>query len=188
MAGAPFGPIGMGIGAIAGGAAGIFGGLSGQKDAKKARQQQMQQQIAEWQAEWAAAKPEVDVFRSGLRGEFLHAPRLDNLASCHAGLTALLAMQAPAEATCGIILYDHEEVGSTSAQGAASPFLRHLLERPLQPYGEAGSGVAAETLDQEVPPERTLGEVRTRPRICTLALGLVSGAGFVVVAATVLSS
>jgi len=65
---------------------------------------------------------------SGLRGEFLHAPRLDNLASSHAGLTALLAGKGR-RATCGVVLYDHEEVGSRSAQGAAGPFLRDCLER-----------------------------------------------------------
>lgn len=67
---------------------------------------------------------------SGLHGEFIHSPRLDNLASCHASLTALLAPgQAGRASTCGVVLYDHEEVGSTSAQGAASPFLRDLLQR-----------------------------------------------------------
>jgi aspartyl aminopeptidase len=67
--------------------------------------------------------------RSGAHGEFLHSARLDNLASCHAGLSALLAMEGAREATCGVVLYDHEECGSRSAQGAASPFLRDLLER-----------------------------------------------------------
>lgn len=67
--------------------------------------------------------------RSGAHGEFLHAPRLDNLASSHSGLSALLAMSGPREATCGVVLYDHEECGSVSAQGAASPFLKDLLER-----------------------------------------------------------
>jgi aspartyl aminopeptidase len=67
--------------------------------------------------------------RSGAAGEFLHAPRLDNLASSHAGLSALLAQSGPGEATRGVVLYDHEECGSRSAQGAASPFLRDLLER-----------------------------------------------------------
>ena len=67
--------------------------------------------------------------RSGAAGEFLHAPRLDNLASSHAGLTALLALSGSGEATRGVVLYDHEECGSRSAQGAASPFLRDLLER-----------------------------------------------------------
>lgn len=74
--------------------------------------------------------------RSGLRGEFLHAPRLDNLASCHAGLSALLAVGEPREATSGIVLYDHEECGSRSAQGAASPFLRDCLERIVLARGE----------------------------------------------------
>lgn len=67
--------------------------------------------------------------RSGAHGEFLHAPRLDNLASCHAGLSALLAMEKASEATCGVVLYDHEEIGSRSAQGAAGSFLRDGLER-----------------------------------------------------------
>lgn len=67
--------------------------------------------------------------RSGVHEEFLHAPRLDNLASCHSSLTALLTGPDSREATSGVILFDHEEVGSRSAQGAASPFLRTLLER-----------------------------------------------------------
>lgn len=67
----------------------------------------------------------------GTRGEFLCAPRLDNLASCHAAVTALLS--APAEPmpafTRAIVLYDHEEVGSRSAEGAAGSFLADVLER-----------------------------------------------------------
>ncbi|RKG81147.1 M18 family aminopeptidase [Corallococcus terminator] len=74
--------------------------------------------------------------RSGLHGEFLHAPRLDNLASCHTGLTALLSPGGPREATCGVVLYDHEECGSRSAQGAASPFLKDLLERIVQGHAD----------------------------------------------------
>lgn len=68
---------------------------------------------------------------SGLAGEFVHAPRLDNLASCHAGLEALIAGAdaGEASATRGIALYDHEEVGSESAEGAASNFLAAILER-----------------------------------------------------------
>jgi aspartyl aminopeptidase len=70
---------------------------------------------------------------SGVRGEFIHAPRLDNLASCHAGLTALIAAcSAPLpQHTCVVVLYDHEEVGSRSAQGAASPLLAGALERSV---------------------------------------------------------
>ena len=67
--------------------------------------------------------------RSGVSREFIHAARIDNLASCHAGLSALLAAQRPVEVTRGVVLYDHEEVGSRSAQGAASDFLRSCLQR-----------------------------------------------------------
>lgn len=67
---------------------------------------------------------------SGLSGEFVHAPRLDNLASCHAGLTALIGSASEsAGPTRGVALYDNEEVGSRSAEGADSPFLEAILER-----------------------------------------------------------
>lgn len=66
---------------------------------------------------------------AGVRGELLLAGRIDNLASCHAGLRALAATTGPRTATRGVVLYDHEEVGSRSAQGADSPFLRQTLER-----------------------------------------------------------
>ncbi|MEE2663231.1 MAG: M18 family aminopeptidase [Myxococcota bacterium] len=68
---------------------------------------------------------------SGPRGEFIHAPRLDNLASCHAGLRSLAEageLDLP-DATRVLALYDHEEVGSRSAQGAAGPVLEHALDR-----------------------------------------------------------
>ena len=68
---------------------------------------------------------------SGVRGEFLHAARLDNLASCHASLVALLAASdaGPDDATRMVVLYDHEEVGSRSAQGAGGTLLSDALER-----------------------------------------------------------
>jgi aspartyl aminopeptidase len=70
---------------------------------------------------------------SGARGEFLHASRLDNLASCHAALCALQAASAakPSAATRVVVLYDHEEVGSRSAQGAAGTLLSDALERAV---------------------------------------------------------
>lgn len=66
---------------------------------------------------------------SGIHGEFIHSARLDNLASCHAALRALSGASGDIDATRVIVLYDHEEVGSRSAQGAASSFLRMCLER-----------------------------------------------------------
>ena len=77
----------------------------------------------------------------GARGEFINAPRLDNLASSHAGLTALLAASVRGEspATRMLVLYDHEEVGSRSAQGAGGSLLADALERCVSAYkgGEA---------------------------------------------------
>ena len=70
---------------------------------------------------------------SGARGEFIHAPRLDNLASCHAALTSLLRAgdERLARFTRAIVLYDHEEVGSRSAQGAAGTLLADCLDRAV---------------------------------------------------------
>ncbi|OBK24357.1 M18 family aminopeptidase [Mycobacterium asiaticum] len=64
----------------------------------------------------------------GADASLLSAPRLDNLASCYAGLEALLAC-APAEFVPVLALFDHEEVGSTSDHGAQSNLLGTVLER-----------------------------------------------------------
>lgn len=67
---------------------------------------------------------------SGLNDEFIHAPRLDNLASCHAALGALLrSADTPLAATRAIVLYDNEEIGSATLQGASGPFLEELITR-----------------------------------------------------------
>ena len=68
----------------------------------------------------------------GPEEEFIASGRLDNLAMCHAGLLALqdLARQAePAPWTSLAVFFDHEEVGSQSAQGADGSLLPDLLER-----------------------------------------------------------
>ena len=64
----------------------------------------------------------------GLELEFIAAGQLDNLASCHAALTALLASEAPA-ATCLCAFFDHEEVGSESAAGAGGSFVADVISR-----------------------------------------------------------
>ncbi|MEO7036872.1 MAG: M18 family aminopeptidase [Polyangiaceae bacterium] len=66
---------------------------------------------------------------AGAHSEFLFSSRLDNLASCHAALCALLGATKAPELTRVVALYDHEEVGSQSASGARSLFLSDLLER-----------------------------------------------------------
>ncbi|PIE16093.1 MAG: M18 family aminopeptidase [Proteobacteria bacterium] len=73
----------------------------------------------------------VDVVPStvgGWRGEFIFAPRLDNQASSHAALSALIAADA-APATQVVCLYDHEEVGSQTTTGAEGPLIEWTLRR-----------------------------------------------------------
>jgi len=56
--------------------------------------------------------------------------QLDNLASCHAGLTALLdeaTLNSGNTMVC--TFFDHEEIGSESLKGAAGSFLPDVLER-----------------------------------------------------------
>lgn len=64
----------------------------------------------------------------GAGQEFLADSQLDNLASCHAALSALLATQSqPATAICAF--FDHEEVGSESAAGAGGSFAGDVIDR-----------------------------------------------------------
>lgn len=64
----------------------------------------------------------------GLHQEFISSARLDDLAMLHAGSWAI-ANAKPSLPTQVLACLDHEECGSTSKQGAASPFISHVLER-----------------------------------------------------------
>jgi aspartyl aminopeptidase len=64
----------------------------------------------------------------GANEEFIADSQLDNLASCHAALTALIATERPT-ATCVAAFFDHEEVGSESATGAGGSFISDVLNR-----------------------------------------------------------
>jgi aspartyl aminopeptidase len=77
---------------------------------------------------------------AGARGEFVQASRLDNLASCHAAVTALVraTRSGPGAPTRGLVLYDHEEVGSRSASGALGPLLAETLDRIASGAKDAG--------------------------------------------------
>lgn len=67
----------------------------------------------------------------GADSSLFAAPRLDNLISCHAA-TRALCEGLDGDAATGvpvICLFDHEEVGSESATGAAGSMLEVVLER-----------------------------------------------------------
>lgn len=64
----------------------------------------------------------------GAADEFIASGRIDNLASCHAAVQALITSPAAAP-TCVVALFDHEEVGSGSATGAGGSFAADILQR-----------------------------------------------------------
>ncbi|MDP3538914.1 MAG: M18 family aminopeptidase [Azonexus sp.] len=64
----------------------------------------------------------------GVDREFVANGQLDNLASCHAALSALLASENPAT-TSLCAFFDHEEVGSESASGAGGSFVSDIINR-----------------------------------------------------------
>jgi aspartyl aminopeptidase len=66
----------------------------------------------------------------GAENEFYADSQLDNLASCHAALQALLddaVLQVDSTLVCA--LFDHEEIGSESRKGADGSFLTDVLQR-----------------------------------------------------------
>ncbi len=77
----------------------------------------------------------------GANADLLSAPRLDNQASCYAGLEALLAAESD-QVLPVLAIFDHEEVGSTSDHGAQSNLLNTVLERIVL----AGGGVREDLL------------------------------------------
>jgi aspartyl aminopeptidase len=70
----------------------------------------------------------------GAEENLVSAPRLDNQGTCYAGLEALLAVE-PGDQLPVLVLFDHEEVGSTSDHGAQSDFLLTTLERIVLGWG-----------------------------------------------------
>jgi aspartyl aminopeptidase len=64
----------------------------------------------------------------GLNEEFIANSQLDNLASCHAAINALLSNKMP-NSTSICALFDHEEVGSESAIGASGSFMSDVIAR-----------------------------------------------------------
>ncbi len=64
----------------------------------------------------------------GAQDEFISAPRLDDLQCCFASVTALVN-NTNENSICMSAIFDNEEVGSSSMQGAASTFLKRTVRR-----------------------------------------------------------
>ncbi len=71
----------------------------------------------------------------GLQDELISAPRLDNLNSCAALVSAIIGSER-ADGMNMIALFDHEEIGSRSKQGAASILLHDMICRILKEAGK----------------------------------------------------
>ncbi len=70
----------------------------------------------------------------GLHNEFISSGRLDDLAMAHAGLCALLSSET-SDMTQVLAVFDNEETGSGTKQGAASPELKNILHRITMQFG-----------------------------------------------------
>ena len=64
----------------------------------------------------------------GVHNEFISSGRLDDLSMCYAGLEALIASDTT-DTTQVLALFDNEETGSQTKQGAGSPLLSFMLKR-----------------------------------------------------------
>lgn len=78
----------------------------------------------------------------GVSEEFVSGPRLDNQVSCYALLQALKVRKHKRGLRVAV-LYDHEEIGSRSKQGADSALTAMLLERIYAGLGVSREGMQA---------------------------------------------
>ena len=66
----------------------------------------------------------------GVHDEFISSGRLDDLSMCWAGVEAIIAHGTEAPETTNVLaIFDNEETGSQTKQGAGSPFLSYMLKR-----------------------------------------------------------
>lgn len=79
----------------------------------------------------------------GVHNEFISAGRLDDLSMVHAGLEALLQEELTIKkeerripaVTNILAIFDNEETGSQTKQGAGSPFLASMIQRLIMAQG-----------------------------------------------------
>ncbi len=65
---------------------------------------------------------------NGVKDNYLIAAGIDNQASTHAAVAAITET-VTADPTAIVFLFDNEEIGSRTVNGAASPFMERVLER-----------------------------------------------------------
>jgi len=70
----------------------------------------------------------------GDKNEFISSPKLDDLAMVHAGLNALLSTEGAGSPRM-LAVFDNEEVGSGTKQGAGSPVLKNIIDRIAEKSG-----------------------------------------------------
>jgi len=68
--------------------------------------------------------------------EFISSPKLDDLAMVHAGLKAMIG-NSNSHSNNLLCIFDNEEVGSVTKQGAGSPVLRNIIERIMEKLGKS---------------------------------------------------
>jgi aspartyl aminopeptidase len=93
------------------------------------------ERVLSWDAMLHDAQPARLI---GHEEAFVSSGRLDNLCSCFCALAGLLARLEEREAPrriAALSFFDHEEVGSGSARGAQSGFLRDVIERSVLARG-----------------------------------------------------
>ena len=70
----------------------------------------------------------------GLNNEFISAGRLDDLSMVHAAIEAIIDVKDD-NATCVAAIFDNEETGSGTKQGAGSPVLANVVQRMVESQG-----------------------------------------------------
>ena len=66
--------------------------------------------------------------RGGFNDEWIYSGRLDNLSSCHAIAEAIVGAESSENDCFVACFFNNEEVGSTTREGAASNFLKSVLD------------------------------------------------------------
>ncbi len=83
----------------------------------------------------------------GMNEELVSSPRLDNVTSCHA-LVKAIAEAAPCKGRINVIaLFDNEEIGSNTKQGADAALLPRMLEKLYGALGKENCDFGDAVLD-----------------------------------------